>query len=175
MKRIKLFFVLAIAATFLFQSCTKEGPAGPAGATGATGAQGPTGPAGPASNGGVSSASITTSNWSYISPSWVLTLTYSVITQDILDNGAVFVYNKVGTSYFQLPYTLYPTSSYSRTADFEHYVGGLKIFVTDSDLTQPVNPGTQTFKVVVIDGTAKNPNVNYNDYNSVKAYYGLVD
>ena len=36
------------AISFLFISCSKEGPAGPAGAAGSTGAPGPTGPQGPA-------------------------------------------------------------------------------------------------------------------------------
>jgi hypothetical protein len=171
MKKINLFFALTIAVSMLFQSCTKEGPAGATGATGATGAQGPAGPAGP---GSIKSFTFTTSNWANFDPVWIATLNVSAITQNVLSNGAVLVYVKEGTEYFQLPLTI-QQDTYFTTVQFTHDLGVVDVIVEDSDGLLPINPGTTTFKVVVISGTGKNPSVNYNDYNAVKTYYGLKD
>ncbi len=139
------------------------------------GEQGPQGPAGKDGNANVQSSSLTTSSWSYLSPDWYINFTYAAITQDILDKGAVLVYVQSGSNYFQLPYTFYPSSTYSRTYTFKHYLGGLSVIVTDSDLTQPANPGLLTFKVVVIASSAlaKHPNVDLNNYNEVKKTFEL--
>ncbi|MFN5674365.1 MAG: hypothetical protein ACK46W_04755, partial [Bacteroidota bacterium] len=69
----------------------------------------------------------------------------------------------------------YPSSTYSRTYTFKHYLGGLSVIVTDSDLIQPDNPGLLTFKVVVIASSAlaKHPNVDLNNYNEVKKTFEL--
>ncbi|MEN9962941.1 MAG: hypothetical protein RL582_36, partial [Bacteroidota bacterium] len=141
------------------------------GANGATGATGATGQPGP---GSIKSFTITTSSWVNSDPAWIATLNVSAITQNVLSNGAVLVYIKDGTDYFQLPLTI-PEDTYFTTYQFRHDLGVVDVFVLDSDGLLPINPGTTTFKVVVISGTGKNPNVNYNDYNAVKAYYGLVD
>jgi hypothetical protein len=158
---------LALTLGLTLTSCQKgeTGPAGPAGTNGTNG------------NANVVSSSITTSAWSYVSPSWEMTFTYPAITQNILDKGAVLVYVQSGTNYYQLPYTLYPQNTYSRTYTFVHYLGGLKVFVTDSDLTQPSNPGSLTFKVVVIAASQidENPNVNYDNYEEVKKAFNLKD
>lgn len=153
-----------ICAIF-FQSCIVEGE------------QGPQGPAGEDGNANVQSSSLTTSNWTYLSPDWYINFTYSAITQDILDNGAVLVYVKSGSNYFQLPYTFYPNSSYSRSYTFKHYLGGLTVVVTDSDWLQSPNPGLLTFKVVVIASSAiaKHPNVNLKNYDEVKKTFELKD
>lgn len=107
-------------------------------------------------------------------PAWIATLNVPAITQSVLTNGAVLVYIKDGTDYFQLPLTI-PEDTYFTTYQFAHDLGVVSVFVLDSDGLLPINPGTTTFKVVVISGSGKNPNVNYNDYNAVKAYYGLID
>ena len=68
-------------------------------------------------------------------------------------------------------------STYSRTYTFKHYLGGLSVYVTDSDLTQPLNPGLLTFKVVVIASSsiAKYPNLDLNNYEEVKKTFDLKD
>lgn len=164
-KTAKIFGTFALACGLLFTGCKKEGPPGKDGTNGKDG------------NANVVSSSVTSGGWSYVSPSWEQAFTYPAITQNILDKGAVLVYVQSGSNYYQLPYTFYPSSTYSRTYTYVHYLGGLKVFVTDSDLTQPTNPGTLTFKVVVIaaSGRAANPNVNYNDYNAVKKAFNLQD
>lgn len=167
-KTASFFTMLTLACGLLFTNCAKDGKTGPAGPAGANGTNG---------NANVVSSSITSSSWVYTAPSWGITFTYPAITQDIIDKGAVLVYLKVGSAYNQLPLTIYQSASYSSTYEVSTVVGGLTIFATDSDLTQPTNPGSKTFKVVVIaaSGRAANPNVNYNDYNAVKKAFNLQD
>ena len=165
MKIIKLVTIgFLIAGATTFSNCEKVTVTGPAGEDGKDG------------NANVVSSSITSGSWSFVSPSWSQSFTYSAITQDILDNGAVLVYVASGVNYYQLPYTFYPTSSYSRTYNYVHYLGGLKVYVTDSDLNTP-EPGTLKFKVVVIEasGLMKNPIVDLNNYQAVKKAFKLTD
>ena len=140
--------------------CTKEGPQGP---------QGPTG------NANVVSSTVSTSSWIYENPSWRLNLSYPAITQDIIDKGAVLVYMRVGSTYAQLPLTFYQSSAYSTTIQVNTLVGGLILLWTDSDMTQPDNPGNREFKVVVIaaSGLAQNPNLDFDSYEAVKQAYNL--
>lgn len=160
---IKTISALLLLVTMtLFSSCKKEGPAGPAGKDG---------------NANVVSSTITSSSWAYAAPSWVITFTNPAITQEIINSGAVLVYLKVGNSYNQLPLTFYPSSDYSTTIEVSTFVGGLSLFWTDSDLIQPINPGSRTFKVVVIaaSGRIQNPNVDYSNYEEVKSTFNLED
>ena len=166
-KTAKIFGTFALVCGLLFTGCKKgdTGPAGPAGTNGTNG------------NANVVSSSITSSNWVYSSPSWGISFTYPAITQDIIDKGAVLVYLKVGSAYNQLPLTIYQSATYSSTYEVSTIVGGLTIFATDSDLTQPNNPGSKTFKIVVIAASQRmaNPNVNYGNYNEVKKAFNLKD
>lgn len=166
MNSIKTISTLLLLVTMtIFSSCKKEGPEGPAGKDGVDG------------NANVVSSTITSSAWAYNAPSWAITFTYPAITQEIINSGAVLVYIKVGNNYNQLPLTFYQSSSYSTTIEVTTFAGGLSLIWTDSDLTQPNNPGSQTFKVVVIaaSGMIQNPNVDYSNYEEVKSTFNLVD
>lgn len=123
------------------------------------------------------SSSITSSAWTYVSPSWEITFTNPAITQAIINSGAVLVYIKAGEGYNQVPLTIYQSASYSTSIEVATFVGGLTVFWTDSDLTQPNNPGSQTFKIVIIaaSGIIQNPNVNYSDYEEVRSVFNLED
>lgn len=158
-KNSLIIFGIALISIF---SCTKEGPMGPAGANG---------------NANVVSSTISSSNWVFTSPSWAITFTYPAITQDIIDKGAVLVYLKSGQSYSQLPVTIYQSASYSTSLEVASFLGGVKVFWTDSDLTQPTNPGNKEFKVVVIaaSGLAQNPNLDFENYEAVKQAYNLKE
>ena len=162
-KSTAIIGMFALVCGLLFTNCKKEGPQGPAGKDGTNG------------NANVVSSSITSSSWVYSSPSWSINFTYGAITQDIIDRGAVLVYMKVGSAYNQIPITFYPANNYSRTYDISTYVGGVTIYCTDSDLTQPTNPGTLTFKVVVIAASQliKNPNVDLKNYTAVKQAFNI--
>ncbi len=99
----------------------------------------------------VESNTFTISNWQSTGQQWFAEVSYSAITQDIINRGAVLVYMQVSSgAYNQVPLTFYTNSSYSTTIEVSTYVGGLTLFWTDSDLIQPGNPGTQRAKVVVI-------------------------
>lgn len=162
--KIKSLLAICIIALSLI-GCTKEGAQGPAGKDGTNG------------NANVVSSSITSSSWVYNNPSWEIAFSYAAITQDIIDRGAVLVYMKVGSAYNQIPITFYPANNYSRTYDISSNVGSVTIYCTDSDLTQPTNPGIQTFKIVVISASQliKNPNVDLNNYSIVKQAFQLQD
>jgi hypothetical protein len=158
MKTKSILVALLFGAT-IFSSCTKEGPAGPIG------------------NANVVSSSISTSNWINEDPMWTLNLSYPAITQEIINTGAVLVYMKYNSSpYIQLPIT-FTNQGYSSIVDFESFVGGLKIHWTDTDLSLPENPGNRDFKIVVIaaSGLAKNPNLDFNNYDKVKKAFNLND
>jgi hypothetical protein len=158
---------LAIALGLTFAACKKgdTGPAGPAGTNGANG------------NANVVSSTVTATSWAYTAPSWKVSFTYAAITQAVIDKGVVLVYAKVGNAYNQLPLTFYPASTYSSTWEVSSYLGGIDVIATDSDLTQPANPGSWTFKIVVMTASARlaHPNVDLKNYNEVKQAFNLVD
>lgn len=122
------------------------------------------------------SSSIKSTNWSYNDPSWQISFSYEEIDQDVIDNGAVLVYMKLGTSSIQLP-IVFTNDGYQSIVDAEIYVGGLTISWTDTDLIQPINPSEREFKIVVISssGLAQNPNIDFKDYNAVKQAFKLND
>jgi hypothetical protein len=112
-----------------------------------------------------------TTTWTYQDPSYYCNLNVPEITQDIVDNGAVFVYMSNGNGgWTALPCTIPIDGSYSSTYTPVHYVGGVRIWKTDTDLLT-MDPGSTTFKVVVVSehGLAQRPNVNWENYNEVKA------
>lgn len=188
------FGVLAVASSLFFVSCSKEGPAGPAGATGATGATGAAGP-----NAKFYDFAITFDSASaQVDGSGNLTAyggnfkVYSGISGVDTAKDLVLLYEKYtsstsGTSY----YTAMPNTSNGLAYNFYYYrnatstTGGIKIVVSiedPSDFTiNPVNDAglatySDNFRAVIIKGMAgKNANVNYSDYNSVKAFYHLND
>lgn len=164
MKKTTTKIIGAAIAIALFStvSCKKEGPRGPAGATG---------------NANVHSMIDTVSTWTSNPPSYKGTISYSEITQDIIDNGAVLVYLSTGSNtYSQLPLTEYLSSSTSRSYEVETSVGQAVIIVSESDLIT-TNPGTLVFKVVTIAGSARkaNPDLNYSNYEDVKKAFHLAD
>jgi hypothetical protein len=121
-------------------------------------------------NADISSNTYTTT-WTFQDPSYYCDLSVPEITQDIVDNGAVFVYMSNGNGgWTALPHTEPIDGSYSSTYTPVHFVGGVRIWKTDTDLLT-LDPGSSTFKVVVVseNGLAKRPNLNWEDYNEVKA------
>lgn len=149
----------------LFGACSKP-------KDGAPGAQGPQG------NANVQSSIYTVTSWGYTAPEYYVNLTVSAITQDIINTGAVLVYQTTGAADVQLPYTWYPSASYSETWTPLITLSNVKIVVTDSDLTQPANPGAGVqFKVVVMASRSmlQNPHINFKNFASVKKAFNLKD
>jgi hypothetical protein len=153
MKKIIYLALMVVSLTTLFSGCKKEDDVN------------------------IESSTVTVSNWVYEGKSWNTFISFSAITQDIINSGAVLAYIKVGESYNQLPLTFYQDATYSTTIEVASTVGGLKLFWSDSDLIQPNNPGSRTIKVVVIpsSGMIQNPSVDYSNYEEVKSAFNLVD
>ena len=111
-----------------------------------------------------------TTNWTFQDPSYYCDISVPEITQDIVDNGAVFVYMSNGNGgWTALPFTEPIDGSYSSTYTPVHFLGGVRIWKTDTDLLT-LDPGTSTIKVVTVSehGLAERPNVNWVDYEEVK-------
>tara|TARA_R110002072_G_scaffold37323_9_gene109320 strand:- start:1876 stop:2385 length:510 start_codon:yes stop_codon:yes gene_type:complete len=168
MKSVKSIAALfLLAALIIFSSCRDEGLEGPAGRDGRDGRDGRT---------NVNSSTITSFDWTFIDPSWVITFNFPSITEEIMNSGAVLVYWKNGETYSQLPLTFYVSTEYSTTIEVSTFVGGLSLYWTDSDLVQGVNPGTQTFKIVVISASnmIQNSNVDYSNYEEVITTFDII-
>ncbi len=144
---------------------------GCSGKDGAPGAQGPEGNA----NVLTMAYSILPSQWAYSSPVLWVDLIDNDITADIMNSGAVLVYMENGSYTTQLPYTYYPTTTYSETMSAIHYLGNVEIDIQDSDAGTPGTPGPISFKVVTLSSRKmlQNPHVNFKDYESVKRAFNL--
>ena len=153
MRKFRLLSLLALAITFLAVSCTKEGPEGPAGATGAqgpggtagpAGPTGPTGPVGPTGGTGATGPQGPPGTANVIYSSWLTVAASSPVidspfadygtckrwwrpapslTQNILDQGLVLSYWRVGAPpatiiYSTVPY-LFPVGAQT------YYLGSL--------------------------------------------------
>ena len=169
-------YLIGLFTILLFNGCKKEGPIGPAGPQGSQGIPGETGATGATGaqgNANVVSGTVTITNWIFSSPSYYADISYPAITQEIVDKGAVLVYvSNGGGGYSQLPVTVYPNTTYSKSFECVHALGALRIYVTDSDHIT-VNPGTQTFKIVVIGSGMKIKHLDYTDFELVKKAYGI--
>lgn len=156
---------LLILGVTSLSSCKKEGPEGPAGKDGVDG------------NANVVSGQGTITNWIWDDPHYLGYLNYEAITEEIINSGAVMVYWMTGDGHIALPYTWYPTDTYSRSYQVFVSPGEVRIRITDSDLDQVPDPGNMTFKVVVIEasGMVQNPNVDYSNYEEVRSTFNIED
>src|SRR5450759_342988 len=115
----KAFLSFAILAMILF-SCTKPGPIGPTGPAGTNGTNGAAGTAGTAgtngtngTNGtdgnaninGTNTVALNSGSWIANVSSFVATFSTTAITQAIVDNGAVMVYEQSASFWLALPCT----------------------------------------------------------------------
>lgn len=169
--KTKIIYVLLMCSISFFSSCKKEvvGPQGPTGQTGKSGVDG---------NANVKSLTYNITAWQQSGNSFIITLNCPIVTQEIIDNGAVLVYfDYVGKNY-QLPLTLY-FNNYQEIIDYNYSLGSVVIQVVDSDLTLPNNPGNHTAKVVAMtaNGLKKiNDNhLNIKDYNAVAKALNILN
>jgi len=166
MKNLKrvLSLIVVVSVLTIF-SCTKEGEQGVAGSNGTNGQDG---------NANVVSSTATNINWSWQGSNYSSGFTYGAITQDIIDNGAVFAYAKIGNGYNQIPLTFY-NSGYSTSLEVHAEVGTISIFWTNSDFQQHGSPSVTQIKVVVMSASQRlaNPNIDYTNYYEVKGAFNL--
>tara|TARA_R110000782_G_scaffold237188_1_gene323453 strand:- start:185201 stop:185656 length:456 start_codon:yes stop_codon:yes gene_type:complete len=151
MKTIKRTVLLTlIASVSLLFSCAKDGE------------DGLPGPAGPAGNANVKSQTFDV----YWSSSSFVDLYATIVTQSIVNSGSVMTYiqESPGT-WIALPINTNYNIVYS------YSVNNVRVYVS------PQPSGYDKFKVVAIASSARlaNPNVDYTNYEEVKATFNLKD
>lgn len=168
----KLFSALvALSMSIVMVSCAGE-----------DGEQGPAGPAG--------NANVNSSNYTVMMADWTPgntlrdTLSVPAITQSVVDNGAVHVYQKRtdSTSWEALPYSYIAfLGGNPTTLTFQagYNVGELHLSGINSinaNVTpNAVYPGDRDFKVVVIPSASMIEGVDPTDYEQVSAVYGIQE
>lgn len=184
-----LITALVVAGTCLLNSCAKDGETGPAGATGAAGTNGTNGNA----NVKTYNYTINQSDWIQQTPSILFSpsLPCAGITQAIIDSGMVLVYWDANNLGAPNPhnYVQFPVIGWNSVAD--------RIMASSWQLS-PTGGGTVTVSVANLGGAAvaassqaattlirvvvasahmrmANPNLNWNNYNEVKAALHLQD
>ena len=161
---MKIKTLIAICAmAVVFTNC-KKGDTGPAGKDGTNGTNG--------NANVISTNNVTISSWSLNSGVYTAGISAAGITQDIVDRGVVMVFIKYGSQWVSLPDITGKNSTV-----FAYNVGNIDLINSNSDGTTPTNPGTQTFRVVIISASNKimNPNVNLKNYSEVKQALQLQD
>lgn len=155
----KLFFLLLAGSAIFFNSCTKTGPMGP---QGQTGAQGPQGNANV-----IGSDAFSVSSWTLTNSVYSASFTDADITSDVDAHGVVEVFKL----YSDGTWTNLPDINGKTSTVFNFSTGAFDIYIQNSDGTVPANPGTQTFRVVVIAPSQRqaHPNTNWKNYNEAMA------
>lgn len=173
--------LLYMAITAIIAGCAKDGETGPAGPKGDIGAQGQQGTQGQQGNAGsngnanVTSGEYILSSWSsVIGIVWSDTIHEARITQGIVDSGLVIVYRKNFNNWSPLPYTN-PSGSVFYTMTYSYNVNNVYFTYSSSNSTLPPNPGSVTFKVVVISGTLRMayPYLDWNNHEAVREVFRL--
>lgn len=177
MKKLLIYVAIMLSIA----GCAKDGETGPAGPKGDTGAQGQQGTQGQQGGSG-SDGNANVSVQNFIANSWTATagpmqtdtIIDTRITQAIVDSGVVMVYKKILNSYNPLPSTTIITSVLY-TMSYNFGLNGIYLSYFASNQTLPPNPGSVTFKVVVISGTLRMayPYLDWNNYEQVRAVLKL--
>ena len=182
-----LMLVLVVGLT----SCSKEGPAGAKGDTGAAGANGAPGAQGPAGPTGApgASANVYYSAWTDVTYTGLdlsnpadgtidvfrATIAAPKLVDSILQRGEIKVYLNLNTAaapkIMPLPYAdlIMPTFSLN-TITLDAYING-------ASTTTVSGSKVQQYRYILIPGmiTGRAKNVNWDNYEEVKAYLGLKD
>ncbi|HYV91862.1 MAG TPA: hypothetical protein VE978_08765 [Chitinophagales bacterium] len=153
-----LFSFCAIAS---FHSC--QGPEGPPGLNGVA---------------NIITYNITTnsSSWSWDGTNDLYYTDVQIpdITQSVIDAGTVQAfYSNSDFSYF----IALPSTESLLWIGYSYFLGIGEIDYGLTDGTQPANPGTKYFKMVVIPPAARqaNPDVNWEDYNDIAKHFKITE
>ncbi|MBX3242407.1 MAG: hypothetical protein KIT80_04655 [Chitinophagaceae bacterium] len=193
---LQLSGTLLLAVAILFSSCSKEGPAGPAGAAGPAGPAGATGAAGAAGPAGT--ANVIYSGWLDVEyepelddDDEVLAFWGEIpapqLNQNILNTGEIKVYLNAGTpanpAVFALPLTDFFGITGILTIN-TIFTPNLIVLLSDDDASSFTDSnGAKRWQyryILIPGGTAARKagpekDIDWNDYNAVKAYLNLVD
>ena len=203
-KKNSYLTVLVLCIVFLGVACSK-GDTGPAGSTGATGAQGVAGPTGPQGNANVFTDTFTLANadwlWNsayiYSTGSGAYTeyftryhdVTFSKLTQGLLDSGMVMVYiapNNVDSNQWSpQPYTFLAFGgAYYYNFVYESMPGKVRLhyfYTANGSGTAPTTLSTDIipthkYKIIALTGAIsaamKRDTVDVKNYNAVMHYLG---
>ncbi len=156
---------LAFGIGLFFSSCSKQGPTGPTGAAGANG------------NANVTHQVFNVSSWGGSNPTWTASLPIASITAtSILGSIQVYYSANGGGSWNATPVTVVNSGGNYFLSSVVS-IGLVTVYWTaNSGFGSDPNTyfGTNVqLNVVVIPPAMKKPNVNYKDYNEVKAAYNL--
>ena len=179
MKKLSII-CMTLLAVFMMASCT--GPQGPAGQDG--------------NDANVASSTLTIHDYDW---EWIpfftdgdgnergqfkVTIDYPAINNNVFNYGAVLVYMNVKGTWSQVPLTYYYyEEDGGEVLFYEASIetatlndGGVRLFWTESDMWK-VCPDTHEFKIVAIEAVTydSRSDVDYSDYNAVKAAFQLAD
>ncbi|MES2689896.1 MAG: hypothetical protein V4658_05800 [Bacteroidota bacterium] len=168
-RQILKLTAIAFSLILLMNGCTKgdEGVPGTPGKNGAA---------------NISSRTFTVDNWLYTSPYHYVNLNVPELTSANLNSAGVMVYfTTKGINWIAVPYTQFAATNYFM--GFETSTGNVKItWFYDSSVESGNNPNVYyntkvQYKVVIIPAADRvlKPNVNYKNYQEVKASFRLND
>lgn len=166
---LKSIAAIAMLTSLLFIGC-KKAEKGEAGTPGKDGKDG---------NANVTSAILNVSNWTWDNNNkwnYATWSNVSILNSDVVNGGAVMLYEGSSGNWLAMPYTLGLGSSSNITfnVNFEYAINSVKVYKGFSDGTNYTEPASQ-FKLVCIPKSAKvmHPNVNLYDYNEVKEAFDI--
>lgn len=167
---------LFLAFSLLVMSCSKDGVIG---ATGPAGSNGTNGINGNANVVGSAPFATAATNWSSAAGGalWTATLSgQTAITQSVVDKGIVSVFRRY-TANGVAEWSPLPDTNTNINISFNYGLGYITFFAQSTNAVAIPNPGSITFRYVVITPTNKtaNPNTNWNNYEEVKSALKLVD
>lgn len=180
----KFSILLMLAISFSFMNCTKEGEKGEPGPQGKEGIDGQDGEDGNA-NVVSQTFNVSSSDWEESGTpgddmyGYEVTLNVPSITDDIVNNGMVYVYaviqNNGSNVNFQLPF-IYTYNGWTSFFEFAYEKSSVGIMALDDDLYTS-QPSDMVFRVVVVEGNAYQSSisdgVDFENYKEVKKYFSL--
>ena len=116
---------------------------------------------------------VTITNWVGDANGYEGKIEGATLTPELLTNGVVMCYWKNDGSYTAMPLT-FSEGTYISHWIFSQNASSISIFNYDDDGLTP-DPGSQTFKIAIFTkaGLINHPNVDINDYESVKKEFNL--
>jgi hypothetical protein len=149
-----------MAVSMIFASCAKDGADGPAGPTGAQG------------NANVQSEtfSVNPGDWSAVSGGFGVSIGTSIVTESIVNTGAVLVYFRATNNG---PWIALPATQGSETVVYSYTPGTIQITqVGGTAATQTIG-----FKIVVIaaSGMLAESGIDATNYEAIRDYLGLEE
>ncbi|MBP5573475.1 MAG: hypothetical protein J6X40_04850 [Bacteroidales bacterium] len=151
--------------------------------------RGPQGPAGHDGNANVASSTVRvySDDWRWVNNcQWMVDIDYPAINSNVFNHGAVLVYMDESGVWTQVPMTYYyvyndpeagPINCEASIEVATLSDGGVRLFWTESDFYDGMRPGTHEFKIVAIEASMYDhrSDVDYSNYNAVKAAFQLAD